>query len=331
MSKATHLDNLDEPITRHARTDFVAIRADRTVKEVLDSIRTTAKGGTFVYFYVVDADHRLVGVLQTRRLLTAPLDSRADAIMTTNVIAIPDSFTVLDACEFFVLHRLLAFPVVDKDKRVLGVVDVGLFTQEMFDIEERERIHGLFETLGIRISDVQGKSAWSVFHNRFPWLMATIASGTICALLVGAFHVTLAKSLILAFFLTLVLGLGESVSMQVMGITVHSLHHQDTEGGWYWTTLVRELKRTFVLGLTCALIVGCIAILWKRDAASGVVIASGILASLLMACFLGVSIPVLLHRLRLDLRVACGPATLALTDVCTIVVYFSLAAVVLGE
>jgi magnesium transporter len=89
MSKATHLDNLDEPIMRHARTDFVAIRADRTVKEVLDSIRTTAKSGTFVYFYVVDADDRLVGVLQTRRLLTAPLDARADAIMTTNVITSP--------------------------------------------------------------------------------------------------------------------------------------------------------------------------------------------------------------------------------------------------
>jgi len=236
----------------------------------------------------------------------------------------------MDACEFFVLHRLLAFPVVDKHKRILGVVDVGLFTQEMFDIEERERIHGLFETLGITISDVQGQSTWSVFRNRFPWLMATIASGTICALLVGVFQVTLATNLILAFFLTLVLGLGESVSMQVMGLTVHSLHHQGTEGGWYWKTLVRELGRTFFLGLTCAFIVGCIAILWRGDAASGVVIASGILTSLLLACFLGVSIPVILHRLRLDLRVASGPVTLALTDVCTIVVYFSLAAIVLG-
>ena len=269
MSKATHLDNLDEPIMRHARTDFVAIRAESTVKEVLDSIRTTAKSGTFVYFYVVDADDRLVGVLQTRRLLTAPLDARADAIMTTNVITIPASFTVMDACEFFVLHRLLAFPVVDKHKRILGVVDVGLFTQEMFDIEERERVHGLFETLGIRISDVQGQSTWSVFRNRFPWLMATIASGTICALLVGAFQVTLATKLILAFFLTLVLGLGESVSMQVMGLTVHSLHHQGTEGGWYWKTLVRELGRTFFLGLTCAFIVGCIAILWRGGCCFG--------------------------------------------------------------
>lgn len=330
MNQVKHLDTLDEPIILHARKDYVAIRAEKSVQEVLDSIRTATTSGTMVYFYVIDADDRLVGVLQTRKLLTAPLDARADAIMTTKVVAIPDSLTVMDACELFILHRFFALPVVDKDRRILGVVDIGLFTQEMFGIEEREEIHGLFETLGIRISDAQNKSVWTVFRYRSPWLMATIMSGTICALLVGIFHVTLANNLILAFFLTLVLGLGESVSMQLMGITVHALHHQGYQKGWYWKTLVQELRRTFLLGLSSAFIVGIIAVLWKRDAASGVVIASGILASLLLACLLGVSIPFLLHRLRLDLRVASGPVTLALTDVCTIVVYFSLAAVILG-
>jgi magnesium transporter len=307
MNSAAHMDDPGDPVLRHARMDFVALRAHETVKEALDNIRTAARGGTFFYLYVVDEADRLVGVIQTRRLLTSPLDCRTDSIMTKNVIAIPDSFTLLDACEFFVIHRLLAFPVVDNNRRILGVVDVRLFAQEMFDVEEREQIHSVFDTFGVRISDVRSKSAWSVFRNRFPWLLATIISGTICAVVVGLFHVTLAKSLILAFFMTLVLGLGESVSMQAMALTVHSLHHQSPQGGWYWLTLKRELERTFLLGLACASIVGCIAVFWKRDVPSGVVIACGISSSLLLACFLGVTIPVLLHRLRLDLRVASGP------------------------
>ena len=327
----TPMDNLDDPVMQHARTDFMALHANQTVQEALDSIRTAAKDGSLVYFYVVDETGLLIGVLQTRKLLTSPLDSPVRSIMTENVVAIPDSFSLLDACEFFVLHKFLAFPVVDSQKRVVGVVDVGLFAKEMFDIEEREQLHSIFETLGVQVAEARSKSAWSVFRFRFPWLLATIISGTVCAVMVGLFDVTLAKSLILAFFLTPVLSLGESVSMQTMALTAHSIHHENPGGAWYWKTLKRELSRTFLLGVASGAIVGSIAVAWKHNPAAGIVIAGGILTSLLTASFLGVSIPVLLHRLRLDLRVASGPVTLAVADVFTIAIYFSLAGLVLGQ
>ena len=324
------LRNLDEPVMRHAHTDIMAIPARHTVQEVLDDIRIRpAATGSFFYLYVIDDDRRLAGVIQTRRLLTAPLDAHADSIMARNVIAIPETCTLLDACEFFVLHKFLAFPVVDADRRLLGVIDIGTFTEEMFDIEEREQVQNLFETLGVSLSEIRSPTAWSAFRYRFPWLLATIASGTVCALLAGLFEATLAQSLILAFFLTLVLGLGESVSMQAMAITVHALRRQTPRGGWYGQALVRELKRTFLLGLASALLVGCIAVLWQGHWPAGAVIGGGILVSLLLAGFLGVSVPALLHRLRLDLRVASGPVTLALADICTIGTYFSLAALFL--
>lgn len=329
MSPLAGHDILDEPVLLHAKKDFVTICAQRTVQEALESIRASAGGASYVYFYVVDPEDRLVGVIQTRRLLTSPLNGLVDSIMSRRVITIPDSASVMEACEFFVLHRLLAFPIVDGAGRLVGVVDVGLFAREMIDMEEREQRHAVFDTLGVRLAELRTQSVWSVFRYRFPWLLATITSGIACALLVGLFEVTLMRSLVLAFFMTLVLGLAESVSMQTMAITVHALHHRTSQSGWYRQTLARELSRTVLLGLTCAAIVGCVAVLWRQDTPAGLVIASGILASLVAASFLGVSIPTLLHRLRLDLRVASGPVTLAMTDICTIVVYFSLAAVVL--
>ncbi len=331
MTNPAHMDNLDDPVMRHARTDFVALKAHQTVREALDHIRISNVNGSFVYVYVIGNEDRLIGVLQIRRLLTAPLESRVDSIMTANVIAVPDSFTLLDACEFFVLYRFLAFPVVDSGKRILGIVDVSLFAKEMFNMEEREQVHSVFETLGVRLTEVRSKSVWSVFRYRFPWLLATILSGTVCAIMVGMFDVTLAKSLILAFFLTLVLGLGESVSMQTIAMTTHAIHHESPDGAWYWQLLQRELKRTFLLAVAAGGIVGCIALIWQRNLPAGMVIAGGILLSLMLASFLGVSIPTLLHRLRLDLRVASGPLTLALADIGTITVYFSLAALILGE
>lgn len=331
IKEAAKWADLSDPVMKHAGTDFVRVFAHHTVGQALDHIRTAQTDMTILYFYVLDAEDRLVGVVQTRRLLTSPLDTLVASVMATSMVTIPEEATLMEALEFFILHRYLAFPVVDHDRRILGVIDINVFTHEMLDLEEREQVHSVFDTLGVRVSELRDKSSWSVFRYRFPWLLATITSGTICALLVGLFQATLAESLILAFFLTLVLGLGESVSMQTMAITVHFMHHQASQSGWYLMALTRELKRTFLLAVVCSVIVGCIAIVWRGDGPAGMVIALGIFASLMLACFLGVSVPALLHRSRLDIRVASGPLTLALADICTIIVYFSLATLVLRQ
>ena len=331
MDRTVDLEELNDPVMKHAADDFVSIHTYDTVGEALDCIRNCRTESTILYFYVLDAEERLVGTIQTRKLLTSPLNTKIEQIMSKNLIAIPHTANLMEALEFFILHRYLAFPVVDEKRKMLGVIDVNVFTQEMLDIEEQEQVHSVFDTLGVKISEARSKSPWSVFRYRFPWLMATITSGTVCALLVGFFEATLAQSLILAFFLTLVLGLGESVSMQTMAITVHFMHHGLSQAGWYFYSLRRELTRVFLMALACALIVGCIAIIWKNDLAAGIILFSGILASLLLACFLGVSIPTILHKLKLDVHVASGPLTLALADICTIVSYFSLAAFILSK
>jgi len=331
MDRTVDLEELNDPVMKHAADDFVSIHTYDTVGEALDCIRNCRTESTILYFYVLDAEERLVGTIQTRKLLTSPLNTKIEQIMSKNLIAIPHTANLMEALEFFILHRYLAFPVVDEQRKMLGVIDVNVFTQEMLDIEEQEQVHSVFDTLGVKISEARSKSPWSVFRYRFPWLMATITSGTVCALLVGFFEATLAQSLILAFFLTLVLGLGESVSMQTMAITVHFMHHGLSQAGWYFYSLRRELTRVFLMALACALIVGCIAIIWKNDLAAGIILFSGILASLLLACFLGVSIPTILHKLKLDVHVASGPLTLALADICTIVSYFSLAAFILSK
>ncbi|HQI24358.1 MAG TPA: magnesium transporter, partial [Smithella sp.] len=92
-----------------------------------------------------------------------------------------------------------------------------------------------------------------------------------------------------------------------------------------------ELTRTFLMALACAFIVGFIVVVWKNDFTAGLIISSGILTSLLFACFLGVSLPYSLHKLKLDVHVASGPLTLALADICTVIVYFSLAAFILSS
>lgn len=282
-------------------------------------------GDRIVYFYVVDSNDRLVGVVPTRRLLGSQLEQRLSEVMIGPVITIPKDASVLDAYEFFMVHKLLAFPVVDEHKHILGVVDVGMFTDEAFDVADQTSMDRVFETIGFRLMQVRDISPLRAFRFRFPWLLATITSGTICALLAGVYEMTLAKSLILAFFLTLVLGLGESVSMQSMTVTIQGLRSKIPTLGWYLRTLRREVGAALLLGTACGLIVSVIAWIWRGDPLASVTIGSSILLTLCAASFFGLSVPSLLHKVKLDLKIAAGPVTLAMTDISTLLIYFSIA------
>jgi magnesium transporter len=320
---------LSAPIAPYVRTDFPRLRPEMTVYDTLAAIRREGLGEKIVYFYVLDADDRLAGVLPTRRLLTANPDQRLDELMLGKVITIPDAATVSEACEFFVLHKLLAFPLVDPSGRMIGVVDVSFFTEEVFDLAERDQADAVFEALGFRLAQVRDAGPLWAFGFRFPWLLATIASGTLCALLTSAFEATLAQSLVLAFFLTMVLGLSESVSIQSMTVTIQALRSVRPTWSWYGRALGREAVTAVLLGGGCGAVVALIVWLWRGAALPAVVVGLGIVGSLLAACLIGLSIPGLLHALRWDPKIAAGPVTLALTDVCTLASYFSLAAAIL--
>lgn len=325
-------EHLNQPVATVMRPAGLVLIEDNTIGEALASIRASgdALGDKVVYFYVVNAEERLVGVVPTRRLLTSASDIKLGDIMARRVLSIPASATIMEACEAFVMHKLLAFPVVDADRRIAGVVDVGLLTEEAFDMAEREETEALFESIGFRINQVRDASPLVAFRFRFPWLLATIASGTVCAVLAGFFEMTLAKSLILAFFLTLVLGLGESVSMQSMAVTIQALRAVQPSLRWYAKAFFKEAGTAVLLGIACGTVVGLTAWVWRGTGAEGLVIGGSIFLSLCMACLLGLSVPSLLHALKLDLKVAAGPVTLALADIFTVLFYFGVASIFLS-
>jgi magnesium transporter len=318
-------EHLNELVLPFARRDFTILAQDLTVEEALAAIRSRGVGEKVIYFYVVDEAQRLVGVVPTRRLLVAPLNQKLNELMIRQVFTIPHTATVLDACEFFALHKFFAFPVIDAERCVIGVVDVSLFTDEVFDIAEREQMDGVFEAIGFRVSQIRDASPLRAFRFRFPWLITTIISGTFCAFIAGAYKLTLEKSLVIAFFLTMILGLGESVSIQSMTVTIQALRNHKSTRRWYLLTLRREITTALFLGGACGIIVGLIVLIWQRAEMPAVVIGASVAVCLGAACIAGLTVPTALHALKLDPKIAAGPITLALADIFTLLFYFSLA------
>jgi magnesium transporter len=324
--------DFNAPALDYARRDFPLLEADATVEKALEAIRREGVGERVIYFYAIDERKRLVGVVPTRRLLTAPPATRLREIMVPRVIALPGEATVLEACEFFVLYKFLAFPVVDAERRVIGIVDTDVFMESVLETEEPEREgvrEDFFEALGFHLAQVRDASPWRVFRYRFPWLLVTVAGGTICAILAGFFETTLAHSLVIAFFLTMVLGLNESVSTQSMSVTIQALRSARLNWHWFVAAFRHELATALFLGLACGGLVAVIVWFWHSDVRAAGVIGGSIALSLVTACLFGLGVPSLLHHLKLDPKIAAGPVTLALADFLALVFYFTSAWIVL--
>jgi magnesium transporter len=330
------IPDFDSRVIEHARKDFPLLDAEMTVGQALERIRREGVGERVIYFFAVDSDKRLVGVLPTRRLLTSPLENKLNDIMVRRVVAIPATATILDACEFFVLYKFFAFPVVDEQRRVVGLIDVGLFAEEMLGEREDQPKPAapirddIFEVLGFHLGQIRGASSWRMFRFRFPWLLVTVTGGTMCAILAGLFEATLAHALVIAFFLTMVLGLNESVSAQSMSVTIQMLRSAPVTWSWFRTALRREFVTALLIGLGCGAVVAVIVLIWRHDARGALAIGGSIALSLISASLFGLGVPSFLHRLNLDPKIAAGPITLALADVFALVIYFTTARLVLA-
>lgn len=316
---------LDRPVVDFVRRDYIALRAWQTVGDALATLRGQTLSEQVLYLYVLDEAHRLVGVVPMRRLLVSAPETPLDTLMQTQLVTLPDTASLLTACEFFVMYRLLAFPVVTDDGRLLGSVDVKLFADEILDLSERQAADDVFQLIGVRMAAARAPGPWEGFRARFPWLLCNVAGGLACAFIVGRNEVFLDSFLILALFIPIVLALAESVSMQAMTLALQAMHERRVDWSYVRRSLRRELLTALLLGGATGTLVGLAALVWSPGVSVALAIGVAILLAVVTACTLGVLLPGLVRVLRGDPRIAAGPVVLAAADMATLVLYFQVA------
>ncbi len=319
---------LGDPVVNYLRRDFTTLSPHQTVNEALESLRSRELAEEIIYFYVTDDSGRLQGVVPTRRLLMSPSHVTIASIMVRQIVTIPHSATVSEACEFFILYRFLAFPVVDEEKRLLGIMDVNLFTEGVFDVAETHSFDSIFQLIGVHAARGRRESSWTSFRRRFPWLLANIAGGLLCAAVAGFYQGLLEVLVILSLFIPIVLALAESVSIQSMTLTLQSFQDR-----FHWPTFGKAMGREFLtaslLGLFSGAIVAAVIWGWKGAALVSIAVWGSIFLSMVTACLLGVLLPTVIHAFKGDPKIAAGPIVLALTDTATLIFYFNIAGILL--
>lgn len=322
-------DILCHPITRYMRFDFCRVKAQQCVADALKDLRVQQPQGRIIYFYVMDDADRLLGVVPTRRLLLSDPAAQIADLMVRDVVTLPSTATVREACELFLAHRFLAFPVVH-DERMVGIVDVEVFAEGIDDLERTKQQEDLFQLMGVHLSAAQQASPWAGFTSRFPWLLCNIAGGLLAAVLTHAFEPLLAKVVSLALFVPVVLGLSESVAIQSVTLALLVLHGQQPTLDALWRRLHRELLTGVLLGAACGAIVGVIALAWLRLVDVAIALLAGVGLGVAGSALFGLGMPYVLRLLQRDPQVAAGPIALVCADMLALTIYFSVARGLMG-
>ena len=305
----------------------VALQCSQTIADAHAAIRAAPAARHAPYFYVLDDEQRLAGVVDAGHLLTSPLDERVEQIMTPGVVAIPSWATVLIASEYFATRKRKMFPVIRDDGTLVGAVDASVFTGDVIEAA-RETYDEIYQLLGVHATAM--RTPWSAFRDRFPWLLSNITGGLLCAFIAGQFESTLQRIVGLSLFIPIVLALAESVSMQSATLTLQRLTADSLRPRQILQALWREARTAVLLGCSCAAVVAIVMLVWRRTALGALVVGGAIAVSMMAACLLGVLLPTLVRVFKVDPRIAAGPLVLSTTDVVTLVFYLWLGTTVLA-
>ncbi len=317
--------HLDKPIKGFIRRTKATLRSSLTIGEALEDLRSRGIEEGIVYFYVVDENDRLVGVMPTRSLLLSAPDEPIKKVMKQGVVSCRSDRPLWEAMSMFAVHRFLAIPVVDADGRFEGVIDVKLYSDEAADMASAEHEADVFQIIGVWIEQYRGGGPWKAFRIRMPWLGCNLLGGLISAGIATVFGGVLEQAIVIAAFIPLVLTLCESVSIQSLTLAIQFMHASKVNFRQIQKLALRETAVSLLLGLSCAAIVGIIAMLWAGPVPAVGVIAGSILIAMCIAAVLGLLVPLVLHVAKLDPRVAAGPLVLMLVDVTAMLVYLGIA------
>jgi magnesium transporter len=318
-------NDLSRPVKDFAIPVHTTLHQDQTIEEALVSLRQRKIDEKIVYFYVVDDEGRLQGIVPTRQLLLKDPHHKIKEVMGFSVIRVYEDQTLEEAMELFSSHQLLALPVVDKNEHLKGIIDVQVYIEESLDIADSLHNRDVFQILGLNLEMGKRRSPWLSYRVRMPWILCNMGGGIACAVISFFYQAVLAQVLLLAMFIPLILTLSESISMQSMTQSLNLVRQPHVSWRRMFHRVFTEGKMVVLLALTCALTVGVISLFWGGGFGPSITIAVSLFVSITLSASVGASVPILLHARALDPKVASGPVVLMLVDIMTTALYLSLA------
>lgn len=327
---------------RYMTPEYLALKPAMTVREGFDSVRRNAKGReTLNVIYVVDDKGVLLADLRLQDLVLADPETRVGQIEARPLVSIPASAPKDEIVQTFEKYDRVALPVVDSRGAMVGIITAD----DVLDVAEEEATEDIQKLGGVEALEAPYMEIGTLemLRKRGGWLAILLVGGMLTATAMGSFADDLARAEVLALFLPLIIASGGNSGSQATSLIIRALSLREIELSDWWRVAIKELRSGVLLGVGLATIGFVRVVLWQWLFNVGVLsrgygehyllVAGTVSASLvgvvLVGALIGSMLPFLLQRLGLDPAAASAPFVATLVDVTGIVIYFTVANVIL--
>ncbi len=335
-----HLNISAESVGHLMRTRIMRLKANWTARQALEHIQLTTRVRDIEEYYlenlyVTDEQGVLLGQLPLKVLVVAPRDIPVNQIMQKSFNTLAPEVDREEAAKLFEKYKLNSVPVLDADKKLLGVVLV----RDVLKVIEEEATEDIQKLGGMEALD-EPYFQTPFFHmvkKRATWLCILFVGEMLTATAMAFFEKEIAKAVVLALFIPLIISSGGNSGSQAATLVVRAMAIGEIRFGDWW----RVIRREIISGLLLGTVLGCIGFLrifvWSQFsniygphyALVAITVALALVAVVLWGTLSGACLPIVLRRLGLDPAVVSAPFVATLVDVTGLVIYFSVAILIM--
>ncbi|MDO9559443.1 MAG: magnesium transporter [Syntrophales bacterium] len=317
-----------ESVGRLMTPDYVAVHPEWTVGQALDQIREKGMDSeTINVIYVTNILEKLIGVMGLRRLILAKPDERVEQVMEDTIISISALADREEAVQKIRRYDIVALPVVDAGGILLGIVTID----DLFDVAEEEVTEDFQKSAAVNPlkTSYRESSILSLYGKRVIWLAALLGISVITTNIISSQVETLASAIALAFFIPLLIGTGGNTGAQSSTLMIRAMATGDIRDRQWVGAVMREIGIGCLLGVTmgaASWVLGFFRGNWQI----ALIVSLAMFAIVCTSSILGVILPLVLQRFRVDPAVASNPLIASIMDIIGLAIYFSIAAVILN-
>jgi len=326
----------ENSVGRLMTPDYIAVKQDWTVSETLEYIRKNgANSETLNVIYVVDDKGKLIDDIKIREIILSPLDKKISDLMDENFILLNVHDDQEKAVEVFKKYDRVALPVVDNYGILIGIVTVD----DVLDVAEEEATEDIQKIAGVSVLEEPFPTIpiFSMVRKRAIWLTILFVAQILTAVAMGFFGDEISKAVVLSIFIPLVISSGGNSGSQAATLVIRAMAVGEIALADWWLIMRREIISGLMLGgilgtigfLQVAILTNVFHIISSHWVLIGITVFFSLIGIVLWGTISGSMLPFILKRLGADPATSSAPLIATLCDVTGLVIYFSIAMLVL--
>jgi magnesium transporter len=330
------LEYPERSVGRLMTPDYIALRENWTVQQVLDYIRAHGQDSeTLNVVYVVDEKGTLIDDLRIREFLLSPLTRRVSDLMDRQFVALQTTDDQEAAVAVFKREDRSVLPVVGLEGRLVGIVTID----DILDVAEQAATQDFQKIGGLEALDepYMRISLWRMVRKRAGWLVLLFLGEMLTATAMGFFEKEIARAVVLALFIPLIISSGGNSGSQASTLVIRALALGEVRLRDWWRVFRREILSGLLLGTILGSIGFCRVAIWSAFSRIygphwllvAFTVGFALIGIVLWGTLAGSTLPFILRRLGFDPATSSAPFVATLVDVTGLVIYFTIASMIL--